>query len=97
MNYIITARRMSLPISLERPVTRPVTPVADSTEGFRDARQQPPSGYVYRGDLLDGASDRAYRPRQNLEISGHNRHAIETYQKIIDEPPRLGQILDGYL
>ena len=97
MNYIITARLTSLPISLDRSPARPVTPVTDSTEGFRDARQQPPLGYVYRGELFEDAADRAYRPRQNLDIGAQNRHAIEAYLKIIDEPPRLGQILDGYL
>lgn len=88
---------MSLPISLDRPAMRPVTPVAGGAEGFRENRQQQPSGYVYRGELLQTVSDRAYRPRANLQISPENRRAISTYQKIADEPPVLGMILDGYL
>ena len=88
---------MSLPISLDRPAMLPVTPVADSAEGFRENRQQQPSGYVYRGELLETANDRAYRPQANLQISPENRRAISAYHKIADEPPVLGKILDGYI
>ena len=88
---------MSLPISLDRPALRPVSPVADGTEGFRENRQQRPAGYVYRGELLDTVSDRAYRPRADLQISPENRRAISAYHKIADEPPVLGKILDGYV
>ena len=97
MNYIITARRMALPISLEPTVTRPIAPVSSNAEGFRDARQQQPSTYVYHGELLETASDRSYRPRHNLQISPENRRAIATYHEIADEPARPGRILDGYI
>jgi hypothetical protein len=87
---------MHFPISLDRPMTRPVNPVADSAEGFRDARQQP-SNYVYRGELLETLTDKSYRPEPNLQISPENRHAINSYQKIADEPLVVGRILDGYI
>jgi hypothetical protein len=88
---------MQLPISLERPATRPVTPISDNAEGFRNDREQQTSRYVYRGELLQSANDRAYRPQANLQISPENRRAISAYHKIADEPPVLGKILDGYI
>ncbi len=96
MNYIITAKPMHFPISLDRPVTRPVTPVADSAAGSRDARQQS-SGYVYRGELLETVTDKTYRPAYNLQISPENRRAINSYQKIANEAPVVGRILDGFI
>ena len=88
---------MHLPISLDWPLPRPVTPVADSSESFRENRQQQPSSYVYRGELLETVSDKAYRPQPNLQISPENRRAINAYQRIADEPLQLGRILDGYI
>ena len=89
---------MHFPTNLDRPATLPVTPVEDSSStGFRDARQQQRPGYVYRGELLDTVTDRAYRPGYNLQISPENRRAINTYQKIADESPVVGRILDGYI
>jgi len=96
VNYIITAKPMHFPISLDRPVTRPVTPVADSTAGSRDARQ-PSAGSVYRGELLETVTDRTYRPAYNLQISPENRRAINSYQKIANEAPVVGRILDGFI
>ncbi len=97
MNYIVTAKPMQFPISLDRPVTRPVNPIADNAAGFRDARHQQPSNYVYRGELLETASDKSYRPEYNLQISPENRRAISSYQKIASEAPVVGRILDGYI
>lgn len=97
MNYIIPAKSMHFPTSLERTATLPVNPVEDSGDGFRDARQQQRPGYVYRGELLDTVSDRSYRPGHNLQISPENRRAIDTYQQIADESPMVGRILDGYI
>lgn len=88
---------MQLPISLERPATRPVAPVTDNADGLRNDREQQASRYVYRGELLQGASERAYRPQANLQISPENRRAISAYHKIADEPPAIGKILDGYI
>jgi len=97
VNYIITAKPMHFPISLDRSVTRPVAPVADSAEGFRDARQQQSSDFVYRGELLETVTDKSYRPAHNLQISPENRRAIYSYQKIANEAPVVGRILDGYI
>lgn len=97
MNYIVTARPMYLPISTDSAVTRPVTAVADSTASFRDASQRQPSGYVYRGELLETVSDRAYRPQYNLQISPENRRAITTYQQVASEQAVVGRILDGFI
>lgn len=97
MNYIVTAKPMHFPINLDRPVTRPVAPLADSTAGFPDARQQRPSNYVYHGELLDAASDKSYRPQHNLQISPENRRAINTYQKAAGDEPVVGKILDGFI
>ena len=88
---------MHLPIILDQAVTRPVTSIADSATAFRDARQGQASTYVYRGELLESAIDRAYRPQFNLQISPENRRAIDSYQKIADEQPVVGRILDGYV
>ena len=87
---------MQFPISLDRSVTPPVTPIADSTGGSRDTRQQP-SGYVYRGELLETVSDKAYRPAFNLQISPENRRAINSYQEVANQAPAVGRILDGYI
>ena len=97
MNYIITAKPMQFPISLDRSVTRPVNPVADNGAGLRDARQQPPLGYVYRGEVLETSSDRTYKPEFNLQISPENRRAINSYQQTANEAPVVGRILDGYI
>lgn len=98
MNYVITAKPAQLPIYPDRPLTRPVTKVAESASAFRDASQQAPSNYVYRGELLDAAiSDKRYRPQPNLQIDPRNRRAIESYQRVVSEPPLTGQILDGFI
>ena len=97
MNYIVTAKPVSLPIRLDRPAMRPLSPVAEGAGGFRENRQQQPAGYIYRGELLETASDRAYRPRVNLQISPENRRAISAYHQVTDEPPVPGRIFDGYI
>ncbi len=98
MNYIITAKPMQLPIYPDRPVTRPVTSVADSASEFRDASKKSPSTYVYRGELLDSiANDRRYRPQLNLQIDPDKRRAIDTYQRVASEPPLMGRLLDGFI
>lgn len=97
MNYIITARPMHLPISLDPPVTRPVAPVADNAADYRNSRQQQSPGNVFRGELLETVTDRSYRPGYNLQISPENRRAINTYQKVVDEAPIVGRILDGFI
>ncbi|TNF87355.1 MAG: hypothetical protein JSU67_16585 [Gammaproteobacteria bacterium] len=86
---------MHLPISLEKPRTRPVTPVVDSSESLRENRQQQPSSYVYRGEPLNTVSDKAYRPQPKLQISPENRRAINACQRIVEEPLQPGIILDG--
>lgn len=96
MNYIVTAKPMHFPISVDRPATRPVAPVTDTADN-RDTRHRQPSGYVYRGELLETASDNSYRPGYNLQISPENRRAITSYQKIAGEAPVVGRILDGYI
>ena len=97
MNYIITAKPMHFPISLDRPVTYPVAPVADSAESFRDARQQQSPDFVYRGELLETVSDKSYRPAYNLQISPENQRAINSYQKVVNQAPVVGRILDGFI
>ena len=87
MNYIITAKPMHFPISLDRPLTRPVAPIAETPAGNRDARRQQPSNHVYRGELLERLGDKSYRPQLNLQISPENRRAINSYQKIAGEGP----------
>ena len=88
---------MQLPTTLERGITRPVTPIAENPAGFRDPRQQPERAFVYRGELLESAGDKQYRPQYNLEVSPENRRAINSYQKVADEAPQLGRILDGFI
>ena len=95
MNYSVTAKPMNLPISLDRQAPRPVTAVAEAASAFRDARQQPSP--VYRGELLEEALDRSYRPQANLQVSPENRRAIDTYQMIAGESSLIGKILDGYI
>ncbi len=97
MNYIITAKPMQFPISLDRPLTHPVNPIADNGASLRDSRQQQASSYVYRGEVLETVSDRSYRPEYNLQISPENRRAISSYQKIASGAPVVGRILDGYI
>ena len=88
---------MNLPISADRPITQPVTAVSASTSDSRDASQQRPSGYVYRGELLETVSDRSYRPQYNLQISPENRRAINSYQRVATEETVVGRILDGFI
>ena len=97
MNYSITAKPVHLPISLDQPVTRPVTEVSGGAPGFRDATRQQPSPYVYRGEVLETLTDKAYRPKYNLQISPENRRAINSYQMVADEQPIIGRILDGFV
>ena len=88
---------MQLPTSLEHGVTRPVTAIADNPAAFRDPRQQQPSSFVYRGELLETAGEREYRPQPNIQISPENRRAIDSYRNVAEEPQQLGRILDGYI
>ena len=88
---------MHFPVTLDRPLTQPVAPVAGNPAGNRDARQQQASNYVYRGELLETVGDKSYRPQSNLQISPENRRAITSYQKIVSDEPVIGKILDGYV
>ena len=98
MNYIITAKPTQLPIYPDWPETRPVASVSDSASEFRDASNQPPSTYVYRGELLEAvANDRRYRPQLNLQIDPDNRRAIDTYQRVASDPPLMGRLVDGFI
>jgi hypothetical protein len=98
VNYIITAKPIQLPVYSDRPETRPVASVSDSASEFRDASKQPPSTYVYRGELLEAvANDRRYRPQLNLQIDPDNRRAIDTYQRVASDPPLMGRLLDGFI
>ena len=87
---------MNLPISANPP-NRTVTAVSDSASEFRNAGQQQPPGYIYRGELLESLSDRSYRPQYNLQISPENRRAIASYQRVFNEEPVVGRILDGFI
>ena len=81
-----------------RPVTMPVTSVADGASEFRDASKQHPSTYVYRGEVVEALSnDKRYRPQPNLQVKPENQRAIATYQKVLNDPPLTGQLLDGFI
>lgn len=98
MNYIITAKPAQLPNYPDRPETRPVASVSDSASEFRDASKQPPSTYVYRGEVLEAVgNDRRYRPQLNLQIDPDNRRAIDTYQRVASDPPLMGRLVDGFI
>lgn len=98
MIYITTANPTQLPIYPDRPETRPVASISDSASEFRDASKQPPSTYVYRGELLEAvANDRRYRPQLNLQIDPDNRRAIDTYQRVASDPPLMGRLVDGFI
>jgi len=95
---LVIDKSPQLPIYPERPLTRPANPVAGSDSEFPDASKQPPSTYVYRGEVLESLShDRRYRPQPNLQISAQNRDAIESYQRVAVDPPQKGLILDGFI
>jgi len=75
-----------------------VSVVANSAGEFRDASKQASSSYVYRGELLEAvANDKRYRPQFNQLINPENQHAIDSYRRVADEPPLVGQILDGFI
>ena len=97
VNSIVTAKPMYLPIVAEPAVTRPMTAVSRGADDWRNPSQQQPYGYVYRGELLEAAGDRQYRPRENLHINPENRRAIASYQKIASEQTVIGLILDGFI
>lgn len=98
MNYIVTSKPAQLPVYQDRPVTRPVAVVAGSSGEFRDASKQAPSSYVYRGELLEAvANDKRYRPQFNQLIDPENQRAIDSYRRVVAEPPLVGQILDGFI
>lgn len=88
---------MYLPIVAEHAVTRPVTAVSRGADDLRDPGREQAHGYVYRGELLEAAGDRQYRPHDNLRISPENRRAIASYQKTASEQPAVGLILDGFI
>lgn len=96
MNYIVTAKPIHYPTSLDRSATRPVTPVGDDAASLSVARQRP-SGHIYRGELLETVADKTYKPQYNLQISPENRRAINTYHKIVNQAPLVGRFLDGYI
>ena len=96
MNYIVPAK-MHFPVYANPASTRPVTSVAASTDGYGDVGRQRPSIPVYRGELLDAPVERQYRPQYNLQISPENRRAIHTYQKVAQEQPVIGRILNGFI
>ncbi len=98
MHYISPAKPMHLPILVDRPTALPVTPIADDSGRLRDERQQQPSTYVYRGELLDeNFGDRRYRPTLGVDVHPRNRHAIDAYHLVAYDPTRRGQILDGFI
>ena len=98
MNHILTISPVSLPLTPERPVNTPVTAVGDGGSEFRDASKKHPSTYVYRGEVVEAvANDRRYHPQLNLQTTPKTERAIETYQKVLREPPLVGQLLDGYI
>ena len=90
---MITATPVNLPVVPERSTTRRVDAVAEGR--LHDAtRQRQPC--VYRGELLDGMPpERRYRPQPNLQIDPQNRRAINAYLSVLDEPPLIGQLVDG--
>ena len=88
---------MHLPVILDSTTTRPIDPIDRGAAASGEGRRQAPAAFVFRGELLDEAAERSYRPRPNLQISEVNRRAIETYRGVDAEPAPLGRILDGYI
>lgn len=98
MNYNLTVSPVILPLAPERAVNTPVAPVGDGASEFRDASKKHPSTYVYRGEIIEPvANHRRYHPQPNLQTTPQTRRAIETYQKVLKEPPLMGQLLDGFV
>jgi hypothetical protein len=93
VNYIVTAKAMQFPISLDRAPTRAVSPIADNSAELRDEGRQQASN----GEVLESSSDRSYKPEYNLQISPENRRAINSYRQTANAAPVVGRILDGYI
>ncbi len=90
---MITATPVQLPVVTERPTTRRVDAVVEGRLGDATRRQQP---FVYRGELLDGVPpQRRYRPQPNLQIDPQNQRAINAYLSVLNDPPLVGQLVDG--
>ena len=95
---MITAPPANLPVVTAQSPPQRVNPVAGGEERFRDAAQQRPSAYIYRGELLDSLPpERRYQPQPNLQIDPQNRRAISTYRSVANDSPRVGQLLDGLI
>ena len=87
-----------LPLTPERPVNMPIAPVGEGAGEFRDASKKHPSNYVYRGEIVENlVNDRRYNPQLNLQTTPQTERAIQTYQKVLNEPPLVGQLLDGFI
>ena len=90
---MITATPTYLPVVPERQATRRVDAVVEGRLRDTNQHRQP---LVYRGELLDGApSQRRYRPQPNLPIDPQNLRAINAYLDVLNDPPLIGQLLDG--
>ena len=95
---MITTPPFNLPAVTARTPPQRVNPVFDGEGRFRDAAQQRPASYVYRGELLDGLPpERRYRPQPNLQIHPQNLRAIKAYRSVADDPIPAGQLLDGMI
>ena len=98
MNHNLTISPVILPLTSERQINAPIAPVGEGASQFRDASKKHPSTYVYRGEIVESlVNDRRYNPQLNLQTTPKTQRAIETYQKVLKEPPLVGQILDGFI
>ncbi len=88
-----------LPANSAQPLNAAVVAVDGNASQFSDAsKQHRPITYVYRGELIDGLSnDKRYRPSPHLIVDPANLRAIASYQKVVNDPPLTGQLLDGYI
>ena len=90
---MITATPVNLPAIPERPATRRVDALVEGRLGDATQERQP---FVYRGELLDGTpQQRRYRPQPNLQIDPQNQRAIHAYLSVANDPPLIGQLVDG--
>ena len=97
MNTIVPSF-LNVPVYADQPVTRPVASVAGSSSEFRDASQQRPSTYVYRGEILEAVGDdRRYRPAYNLPTNPLQQRAVNAYHKVANQQQNPGRILDGFI
>ena len=98
MNHNLTISPVILPLTPERPVNTPIAPVGEGGSEFRDASKKHPSTYVYCGEVVEAVSnDRRYHPQLNLQTTPKTERAIQTYQKVLRDPPLVGQLVDGFI